>query len=297
MAANTSIEWATHTMNPWRGCAKVSAGCKNCYAEHAAPVRIARSKGLETWGTGAAREIASEFMWKQPLLWDRKAKEAGVRHRVFCASLADVFEDYEGPSADAVKAARLRLWALIEETPNLDWLLLTKRPQNVLGMIPERWRAALPQNVWMGCTIENQEAAEKRALWLLHVPAKVRFVSQEPQVGPVDWERIEIIKEEGMRPGVYLNALTGHVAGPNDQLRRTVNWIIVGGESGSNARPFDVSWARKTVAQCKAAGVPVFVKQLGANPWLDGVPYHIASKKGGLMSELPPDLAVREVPQ
>jgi len=288
MAANTDIEWADHTFNPWRGCAKVSAGCKNCYAENAAPVRIARSKGLETWGTGAAREIASESMWKQPLLWDRKAKEAGVRHRVFCASLADVFEDYEGPSANAVKAARLRLWALIEATPHLDWLLLTKRPQNVLGMIPERWRAQLPQNVWMGCTVENQEAAEERIMSLLGIPAKIRFVSQEPQVGPIDWTRIEIVKTKPWVASI-------NVLGAKQYQR--IDWIIVGGESGSNARPFDVSWARKTVAQCKAAGVPVFVKQLGANPWLDGVPYHIASKKGGLMSELPPDLALREVPQ
>jgi len=283
MAANTSIEWAHHTMNPWRGCAKVSAG----YAENAAPVRIARSKGLETWGAGAAREIASESMWRQPLLWDRKAKEAGERHRVFCASLADVFEDYQGPSAEAVKAARLRLWALIEATPHLDWLLLTKRPQNVMGMIPDSWRAEMPRNVWMGCTVENQEAAEERMLWLFNIPAKVRFVSQEPQVGPIDWNRIEFNRSVKSLVSVYYNALSSG----------RLNWIIVGGESGSNARPFDVSWARKTVAQCKAAGVPVFVKQLGANPWLDGVPYHIASKKGGLMSELPPDLALREVPQ
>ena len=297
MAANTSIEWAHHTMNPWRGCEKVSAGCKHCYAEHAAPVRIARSKGLETWGAGAAREIASESMWKQPLLWDRKAKEAGERHRVFCASLADVFEDYQGPSADAVKAARLRLWALIEATPNLDWLLLTKRPQNVMNMVPDSWQYEMPQNVWMGCTVENQEAAEQRIMWLLSIPAKVRFVSQEPQVGPVDWNRIEVLKEDGLTPGAHINALTGHVSGPDDVLPRKVDWIIVGGESGHNARPFDVAWARQTVAQCKAAGVPVFVKQLGANPWLDGQPYWIVSKKGSSMSEIPPDLKIREVPQ
>jgi len=287
MAADTSIEWATHTFNPWRGCTKVSAGCKHCYAEHAAPVRIARSKGIETWGTGAAREIASESMWKQPLLWDRKAKEAGERHRVFCASLADVFEDYHGPSADAVNAARLRLWALIEATPNLDWLLLTKRPQNVMAMISDSWRAGMPQNVWMGCTVENQEAAEDRMLWLFKIPAKVRFVSQEPQVGPVDWNRIEVGRKAESLACVYYDALS---AGK-------LHWIIVGGESGHNARPFDLAWARQTVAQCKAAGVPVFVKQLGAKPWLNGQPYWIVSKKGSSMSEIPPDLKIREVPQ
>lgn len=287
MAADTSIEWATHTFNPWRGCEKVSAGCKHCYAENAAPVRIARSKGIETWGAGAAREIASESMWKQPLLWDRKAKEAGERHRVFCASLADVFDDYQGPSADAVKAARLRLWALIEATPNLDWLLLTKRPQNVMAMIPDSWRAGMPQNVWMGCTVENQQAAEDRMLWLFKIPATVRFVSQEPQVGPVDWNRIEVGRKVESPARVYYDALS---AGK-------LHWIIVGGESGHNARPFDLAWARQTVAQCKAAGVPVFVKQLGANPWLDGQPYWIVSKKGSSMSEIPPDLKIREVPQ
>ena len=297
MAADTLIEWAKHTFNPWRGCAKISAGCKNCYAENAAPVRIARSKGLETWGVGAAREIASESMWRQPLLWNRKAKEAGERHRVFCASLADVFEDYQGPSAEAIKAARLRLWALIEATPHLDWLLLTKRPQNVMGMIPDSWRAEMPRNVWMGCTVENQEAAEERILALLEFPSKVRFISQEPQVGAIDWARIEILMSYRYPEGAYLNALTGHMSHNDRFTPRLVDWIIVGGESGHNARPFDVAWARKTVEQCKAAGVPVFVKQLGANPWLDGRPYAIESKKGGEMSELPEDLRLREVPQ
>lgn len=270
MAANTSIEWAHHTMNPWRGCAKVSAGCKNCYAEHAAPVRIARSKGLETWGAGAAREIASESMWKQPLLWDRKAKEAGERHRVFCASLADVFEDYQGPSAESVNAARLRLWALIEATPHLDWLLLTKRPQNVLGMIPEKWRNdGLPSNAWMGCTAENQEEYDARIDHLQAIPARIHFLSCEPLLGPIDMHK------------------------------RYVDWVIIGGESGPGARKCLVTWISYLAQQCKQGDVKidVFVKQLGANPSDYGKQYEIATKKGNSLAEFPASLRLREVPQ
>lgn len=269
MAADTLIEWAKHTFNPWRGCAKVSAGCKHCYAEHAAPVRIARSKGLETWGAGAAREIASESMWRQPLLWDRKAKEAGERHRVFCASLADVFEDYQGPSAEAVKAARLRLWALIEATPNLDWLLLTKRPQNVMGMIPEKWRAEMPQNVWMGCTVENQEAHDERMRHFQEIPARIKFLSCEPLIGPV------VLSEYGLA---------------------AIDWVIIGGESGHSARPCDVSWIIRLVKQCADQAL-VFVKQLGEKPTGLELPFKTASKKGNHMSEFPEIIRLREVPQ
>lgn len=131
MGVTTGIAWTDHTFNPWIGCAHVSPGCDHCYAEAGTSARIARGRGLPLWGEGAARQVTSPDYWKQPLRWDRAAAKEGVRRRVFCASLADVFEDRRD-----LDAARCALWDMIEQTPNLDWLLLTKRPQNVLRLAP-----------------------------------------------------------------------------------------------------------------------------------------------------------------
>lgn len=312
MGANSLIQWTDHTFNPWRGCHKISEGCKNCYAA----TFVQNRQGLKVWGQDAPRIVAAESTWLNPLKWEREAVRAGVRHRVFCASLADVFEDYQGPDAEGVRLARTRLLLLIAKTPHLDWLLLTKRPENVLKF----WPPHLPgietyDNIWIGCTVENQERAAERMPWLLSIPAKVRFVSQEPQLGPIDWTRIEVLKSDGNAPGAYLNALTGHVAGPDDILPYHVDWIIVGGESGPGARAFDMKWAETTVAQCTSAGVPVFVKQMGARPVYDCPPGEegepqmrddgsarfwsvgfIKDKKGGDMSEWPAELRIRQLP-
>ena len=150
MAENSGIEWTHHTFNPWIGCDHVSPGCDNCYAEAGTNARVSRGKGLPLWGADAHRQVTSAGYWRKPLLWDREAAEAGERHKVFCASLADVFEDFRGdllvtgsprplPRMEALDDVRARLWALIEGTPNLDWLLLTKRPQHVLRMVPLPW--------------------------------------------------------------------------------------------------------------------------------------------------------------
>lgn len=306
---NSGIAWTDHTFNPWRGCTKVSEGCAHCYAE----TLSARNHAvLGVWGPSGTRVTASDSAWREPEKWNRSAGRVGTRARVFCASLADVFEGPEtmpenhgqhgGVTAtwidqwmpwlgnSVIATARNRLFHLINHTPHLDWLLLTKRPENVMPMYGSwlhwrtrfpmaddvgefeqtpppspTWPPTFPANVWVGTTAENQERADQRIPVLLQVPARVRFVSVEPQLGPVDLRR-------------WLD-------------RNGVNWVISGGESGSGARPYDTNWARMLRDMCGDAGVPFFMKQTGAN-----VIQLSVKGKGDTMGDLPEDLRVREVP-
>lgn len=230
MAKNSKIEWTHHTFNPWWGCVKVSPACEHCYAE-----AWARRTGLDVWGQSARRRFLSEDYWQQPAKWDREAQAARERRRVFCASMADVFEDRQD-----LEASRRRLWQVIASTPRLDWLLLTKRPENVTHMVP--WGPHWPENVWLGATIETQAWAERRLPQLLQHAAVVRFVSCEPVLGPID-----------LRPW-----LSQPVSG-----RRGIDWVIVGGESGPGSRPMHPEWARGLRDQCMAARVAFHFKQWG----------------------------------
>lgn len=230
MGEHSSIEWTDHTFNPWWGCTRVSPACDHCYAE-----TFAHRLGMNLWGEAADRRPMSDSYWRQPLKWNAKAAAAGLRQRVFCASMADVFE--HGEQLDPHRA---RLWELIAATPYLDWLLLTKRPQNILRMVP--WRGAWPPNVWVGTTVENQDMAAKRLKHLVRVPAVVRFVSCEPLLGPLDLYR-------------YLEA-------------GAIHWVIAGGESGHGARasaPDAFRWLRD---QCQHHRVPFLFKQWG--DWAPG---------------------------
>ncbi len=264
MAEITGIQWTDHTFNPWRGCEKISPACKNCYAEKTAKRNPAV---LGEWGLGTARVMAAESYWRKPLKWNRDAEAAGERRRVFCASLADVFEDRSD-----LDMARHRLFELIVATPHLDWQILTKRPELMAAWAAEfGW----PSNAWAGCTVEDQRRAEERLPWLARVPAGVRFVSYEPALGPVDWSAF----------------VTRHQA----PEVKPFHWLIVGGESGSDARPFDVSWAQMAVVDGWAAGFSVFVKQLGAQPIGLGE-RAITHPKGGDIEEWPRSLRMREFP-
>jgi protein gp37 len=150
MGKNSHIEWTHHTFNPWWGCAKVSPACQHCYAE-----AWAKRVGARVWGAKAPRRFFGNDHWNEPLKWNSEAKKNRIRYRVFCASMADVFEDRID-----LDLWRARLWDLIDATPYLDWLLLTKRPESVEKL--SRWGAVWPANVWLGTTVENQECAEKR---------------------------------------------------------------------------------------------------------------------------------------
>jgi protein gp37 len=230
MAKDSKIEWTHHTFNPWWGCERVSPACKNCYAE-----TWAHRLGMDLWRKGAPRRMLSDAYWRQPLTWNREAARAGRHARVFCASMADVFEDRRD-----LDKPRERIWKLIAETPNLDWLLLTKRSHRVRHLTP--WGNVWPRNVWLGTTVENQRWAEKRIPQLLANPAAVHFLSCEPLLGPVD--------------------LAAWM--PGNGRERAIGWVIAGGESGHRARPMNPDWARLLRDQCQVHDVPFHFKQWGA---------------------------------
>ncbi len=223
MAKNTKLEWVHHTFNPWWGCIKISTACKNCYAE-----TWARRVGKRVWGHGAGRRFFSEQHWSEPRKWNREAAQAGERRRVFCASMADVFE-----LRTELDPWRERLAGLIRDTPHLDWLLLTKRHEYVNQLAP--WRE-WPDNVWLGMTVENQHWANVRIPHLAEIPAIVRFLSCEPLLGPID-----------LTPW----------------LGDTLHWIVAGGESGAKARPTDPRWFRSLRDQCLSAGAAFHFRKWG----------------------------------
>jgi protein gp37 len=326
---DTTIEWTDRTWNPVRGCSMAPGselkGCLNCYA-----ARLA-ARGLP-WSKGLARQTANGPRWTgkvelipskldEPLRWRAgandcatcggKGKARGPNYcapcegepsrplRVFVNSMSDLF--HEGLASLEIE----RVFETMVEASQHTFQVLTKRPSRMLDWV--RWwldrgsdesvgyTARMPPNVWLGVSVEDQATADERIPLLLQTPAAVRFVSYEPALGPVAfdisrWGECYHPRHDGR----------DHEADHRD-CSCHLDWVIVGGESGPGARPFDVAWARSTVEQCKAAGVAVFVKQLGAKPWepVEGVgpmPMHLASKKGGDPSEWPADLRVREFP-
>jgi protein gp37 len=225
MAKDSGIEWTHHTFNPWWGCVKVSPACAHCYAES-----WAKRVGMNLWGGRAPRRFFSAKHWRDPLRWNEDARRRGVRARVFCASMADVFE----PRKD-LDPWRDQLWQLIEQTPALDWLLLTKRPGNIKHVYP--WAHAPRDNVWLGTTAETQKWADLRIERLLSVDARVRFLSCEPLLSAIDLSR-------------WL-------------MESHIDWVIAGGESGGQARPTHPNWIRALRDQCRDHDVPFHFKQWG----------------------------------
>lgn len=292
MGENSKIEWCDHTFNPWIGCTKVSPGCSHCYAE----AQDKRWHGALHWGKGAPRNRTSDKNWKEPLKWNRAAAEelnqfyghqtlhGGValcaeprNPRVFCASLADWLDD-EVPIEWLID-----LLALIIQTPFLDWLLLSKRPQNwrprlakvthetpasEVGIMAHFWlNGRAPHNVWIGTSIEDQKRADERIPKLAEIPAQRRFLSVEPLLEPVDLAFANF------------NGTDSFGSMPE------IDWVIVGGESGPSARPMATGWARQILHDCRRAGVAFFMKQLGGS----------REKRGGI-EDFPEDLRVREFP-
>ncbi|MEO8391175.1 phage Gp37/Gp68 family protein [Polaromonas sp.] len=279
MSENTKIEWADHTFNPWTGCTKVSTaatgggGCDHCYAESWS--KRAGDK-VGKWGPGAPRVRTTAGNWRQPLKWNDAHAEFfaqhGRRQRVFCASLADVFDNEVDPQW------RRDLFRLISDTPNLDWLVLTKRIGNVIPMMRAiiDIRDPLPSNVWLGATIVNQAEADRDIPKLLATPAAKRFLSMEPLLGPVDL----VLRQKN---GDLQDALSGQWlrnVTPADLARGAsihmgdgprLDWVIAGGESGPGARPSHPDWYRALRDQCAAAAVPFLFKQWGewGPTWLE----------------------------
>lgn len=267
MGIDSKIQWTKHTFNCWWGCIKVSPACTNCYAE-----AWAKRTGNDVWGVDSRRKFMGDKYWKQPPRWNRAAEKAGERHRVFCGSMCDVFEilPREHPDYDAMYEARRKLWSMIEETEHLDWLLLTKRPQNIRKLAPSLWvQQGFPPNVWLGTTVENQEWADKRVPELISLPAAVRFLSCEPLLDAINLRK-------------WLT---------------DIDWVIVGGESGPKSREFPLVLAHHLMNQCKGTEAAFFMKQLGAKPSSDGELIKLANKKGGDIDEWPLWAQVRQFPQ
>jgi protein gp37 len=269
MAENSNIEWTDHTVNFWMGCMKVNEACKFCYAESFTQ----RYFGKNLWGPESDRHI-TKGAWKDPFKWDKKAKEMGIRPRVFCSSLSDFFEDNE-----LINETRVKAWDVIRKTVNLDWLILTKRPQNIKRFLPEDWGQGW-DNVILGTSI-GLDSHINFAADLIATPSKRRFLSMEPLLGYP--EKLNAVLKTG-----------------------GIHWVIVGGESGmkKDVRPFNIEWARKIQSDCKEHNVAFFMKQLGANPVYPSSKTHKLEKfelptydrKGDKLETIPVDLQVRQFP-
>jgi protein gp37 len=246
MGKNSDIEWTHHTFNAWWGCDKVSPACVNCYAE-----TWAKRTGFDIWGKTSVRRVFGESHWKEPVKWNLEAGKRGVKERVFCSSMADVFED-----RPELKAEREKLWELIKSTPNLIWLLLTKRPQNILKMAPWAKDNVWPENIWLGATVENQAWAEKRLPHLLKHKSAVRFLSCEPLLGALD---LSIWHE--------------------DKAYNPISWVIAGGESGAKSRPMSPSWLTGLRDYCEAKDIAFHFKQWGHWVPVEMLPVNSEEKK------------------
>lgn len=273
MGEKTAIEWTDHTFNPWWGCTKVSPACDHCYAE-----RDAHRFAPGLWGVDAKRRFFGDAHWNEPMRYDRAAAKAGLRRRVFCASMADVFDnhpDLAGP--------RERLWATIEATPHLDWLLLTKRIGNVAKMYPKAWLENAPSNIWLGISVINQVEADRDIPKLLATEAHIRFLSCEPLLGEIDLlpfakGQCTVCAGSGE---VLANGPTTTFPEDDDGLMRCsecggkgtwadnpgLDWVICGGESGSEARFMDYDWCFRIASNCQELGVAFFMKQGSAKNW------------------------------
>lgn len=248
MGERTEIAWCDSTFNAWIGCQKVSAGCDNCYAETLMDERYHKVE----WGPHGERKRTSEANWKLPLRWAKAARAAGTRPKVFCSSLADVFDN------KADKAWRWELWDLIERTPEMDWLLLTKRPENIEKMLGP-WQRGFPPNVWLGTTCEDQAAYDRRWPILAGFNLRVRFISYEPAIGPL--------------------TMLNHKEKPD--------WLICGGESGKGYRDVPLlTWAGDLIDECAEHFVPFFMKQM---PGLKPIPEEV------MLRQFPPPIRAAAV--
>ena len=236
MGETTSISWTDHTFNPWHGCTRVSPGCVNCYAE-----TFSKRLGRDIWGPGKPRLTFGEKHWGEPLQWDAKAKRDGVMRKVFCASMADVF-DAEAPSGE-----RDRLWDLIRGTENLIWQLLTKRVEGYAEFLPGDLMCC--RDVWKGFTAEDQQRYDERWQLMQGWPG-ITWCSYEPALGPLT---------------------TG-------KTWQKPSWIVFGGESGNARRPCEQQWAEQLLTECREREIAFFMKQMSARTPTQGkglIPAHL----------------------
>jgi len=254
---HTKISWAHASFNGWVGCVEVSPACDRCYARS-----LAERYGWAKWGKDQPRHRTSQAYWRKPIAWNAKAAKAGERIRVFAFSLADLFEDRRD-----LDPWRADFYRLIENTPWLTWMLLTKRADCMERLLPAAWLAKPQPNVWLGVTAENQRRADERIPLLLGVPAVVRWISAEPLLGPLD---------------------LGRWLGPS-----RLSFVVVGGESGPGARRMDLGWARDILGECHRTGVAFHFKQKGSALARE---LGCKDRHGKTSGEWPKDLQVQEIP-
>lgn len=289
MGKVSKISWTHSTFNPWWGCVEVSPACDNCYARE-----FSARMGFDVWGKDKPRRFFGDSHWNEPVKWNEAAMKAGERRRVFCASMADICEDRRD-----LDPWRERLWALIERTDWLDWMLLTKREDKYAEMLPASWLKSPRKNVWLGVTAENQRRADERIPALLEVPAIVHWISAEPLLGPIDFRRWVRGANHPVTDDV-LDAPDGAVVGSEerigDEWRRRVgiDWVIVGGESGDEPRRMDPAWARDILDQCRRGGIAFHFKQKGR---ILAAEMGCKDREGKNSAEWPEDLKVQEFPE
>lgn len=238
MGKETNISWCDMTFNPYWGCEKSSPACLNCYAE-----AWSKRCGFDCFGPGKPARVFGEAHWNEPMKWNRQAEKLNTRYKVFCGSMCDLFQERWD-----INPEREKLWKMVEETPNLIWMFLTKHPENIDKIIHPRWKSYWPRNVWLGVTAENQEEANWRVPIILQFAVAKTFLSCEPLLGRIDLNAREwLIDKRRFK-------LT---------MSRYLDWVIVGGESGPGARPMHPDWARSLRDQCVEVGVPFHFKQWG----------------------------------
>jgi protein gp37 len=261
----------------------VSPACDSCYAR-----TLAERWGFDVWGKDKSRRFFGDKHWNEPLKWDAEAAREGQRARVFCSSMADVFEDRR--DLDPVRA---RLWVLVKRTPNLDWMMLTKRADCIERMLPAAWLADPQPNVWLGVTAENQRRAEERLPALLRVPAAVRWVSAEPLLGPIDFRAFFKMARIEVRDDPFVDDKGIGYPAKCIEAGPLLRWVIVGGESGAGARRMDPEWARDILRQCRESGVAYHFKQKGSALARE---LGCKDKAGKDSSEWPAEFRVQEFP-
>ena len=273
MGENSKIEWTHHTANLWSGCTKVHEGCDHCYAE-----ALSHRFGNDVWGNDKPR-LAVKSTLANINAWQKKAEKLGEVHRVFVGSMMDIFEkpmpliDSKGVALQSTTGDLRRAFfeSVVPASPNLMFLLLTKRPSNINKYIPEAWKTTPPANVIFGASPVNQETFDTLWLQLARVKGR-RFLSIEPQLGEVQ------IKPYCSEFDILLDGFDSPACSTYDTSGIYPDWVIVGGESGPKRRPFDIHWGRSLMQQCRAAGIPFFFKQIDK------------------IKQIPTDLMVREFP-
>lgn len=326
MGDKTKIQWSEASWNCLVGCSRVSSGCTACYAERSAH-RLA-AMGIKQYD-GITKKVGGEIRWTGEVRFVESALDLPLRwkkpRRIFVNSMSDLFhekvrDEWVAAIFAVMFLARQHTYQILTKRPERmrNWMQWFMRQPDQAGVlldalgdlgIDAKVGQAAPgpwpkPHIWLGTSVEDQATANERIPLLLQTPAAVRWVSYEPALGPVDFEHIR---------------MPHGVVEVNDGLLPGIDWTVVGGESGPGARPFDLAWARQTIAQCRAAGVPVFVKQIGAHPWWDGIgsppPEHVylspgaelngkvgwaldclRDRKGGSVEDWPSDLKVRDYP-